>query len=192
MGKIYKTIDHRLAEWMQSQKMFFVSTAPLSEEGHINLSPKGLDTFRILSETEVAYLDLVGSGVETIAHLKENGRITLMFCAFEGAPKIVRLQGTGTVVESADPAFASLRKLFPPLQGVRAVIKIKVTRISDSCGFGVPLYAYQGDRETLTQWAEKKGENALKAYQIEKNARSIDGLQGIDVAKIVSTIQPID
>ena len=192
MGKTYKTIDPRLADWIQSQKMFFVSTAPLSEEGHINLSPKGLDTFRILNETEVAYLDLVGSGIETIAHLKENGRITLMFCAFEGAPKIVRLQGTGTVVESTDAAFASLRALFPPMQGARAVIKIKATRISDSCGFGVPLYAYQGDRETLTQWAEKKGENALRAYQIEKNAHSIDGLQGIDVTKIASTIQPIE
>jgi len=187
MGKIYKTIDPRLAEWIQKQKMFFVSTAPLSEEGHINLSPKGLDTFRILNETEVAYLDLVGSGVETIAHLKENGRITLMFCAFEGAPKIVRLQGKGTVVESTDTAFASLRALFPPMAGGRAVIKVKATRISDSCGFGVPLYAYQEERETLTQWAEKKGEDDLKAYQIEKNARSIDGLEGIDIAKIAST-----
>ena len=192
MGKIFKTIDHRLTEWIHSQKMFFVSTAPLSGEGHINLSPKGLDTFRILNETEVAYLDLVGSGIETIAHLKENGRITLMFCAFEGPPRIVRLQGTGTVVESTDPAFASLRKLFPLMQGARGVIKVKATRISDSCGFGVPLYTYQGDRDTLTQWAEKKGENALKAYQVEKNAQSIDGLQGIDVVKISSTIQPID
>ena len=186
MGKIYKTIDARLAEWIQTQKMFFVSTAPLSEGGHINLSPKGLDTFRILNETEVAYLDLVGSGVETIAHLKENGRITIMFCAFEGAPKIVRLQGTGRVIERTDAAFSSLRELFPPLKGARAIIKVKATRISDSCGFGVPLYEFQGDRETLTQWAEKKGEPALKAYQIEKNAQSIDGLQGLDVKKIIA------
>jgi hypothetical protein len=187
MGKTYKTIDTRLAEWIQNQKMFFVGTAPLSAEGHINLSPKGLDTFQILNETEVAYLDLVGSGVETIAHLKENGRITIMFCAFEGAPKIVRLQGTGTVIESTDPGFASLRNLFPSIEGTRAIIKVKATRISDSCGFGVPLYAYQGDRETLIQWAEKKGETALKAYQIEKNAQSIDGLQGLDVEKLSQT-----
>ncbi len=184
MGKVYKIIDHRLAEWIESQKMFFVATAPLSAEGHVSLSPKGLDTFRILNETDVAYLDLVGSGVETIAHLKENARITIMFCAFEGAPKIVRLQGTGTVVESTDEAFPALRAMFPEMAGARAIIKVKTTRISDSCGFGVPLYEFQGERETLTQWAGKKGENDLKAYQIEKNARSIDGLPGVDVDKI--------
>lgn len=187
MGKIFQTIDARLAEWIQNQKMFFVSTAPLSAEGHVNLSPKGLDTFRILNETEVAYLDLVGSGIETIAHLKENGRIAIMFCAFEGAPKIVRLQGTGTVIEKADPDFHTLKGLFPDMPGARAIIKVKMTRISDSCGFGVPLYEYQGDRATLIQYAEKKGENGLKTYQIEKNAHSIDGLQGIDVSKITST-----
>ncbi len=184
MGKIYQTIDTRLAEWIQSQKMFFVSTAPLSADGYVNLSPKGLNSFRILNETEVAYLDLVGSGVETIAHLKENGRITIMFCAFEGAPKIVRFQGVGTVTESTDADFTALSALFPKMEGARAVIKIKLTRISDSCGFGVPLYEYKEDRETLIEWAEKKGGQALKAYQIEKNGQSIDGLQGVDVKKL--------
>jgi hypothetical protein len=188
MGKTYKTIDTHLAKWIQSQKMFFVSTAPLAADGAINSSPKGLNTFRILNETEVAYLDLVGSGVETIAHLKENGRITIMFCAFEGAPQIVRVQGTGRVIESTDADFASLRELFPPIEGARAIIKVKATRISDSCGFGVPLYEYKGDRETLIQWAEKKGKTALKAYQIEKNAQSIDGLEGLDVEKLSQTI----
>ncbi len=179
MGKVYSEIDDRLRAFIARQHMFTVASAPNGPDGHINCSPKGLDTFRILSPTRVAYLDFVGSGVETIAHLRQNGRVVLMFCAFDGKPNIVRLHGRGVAVEPRDREFAALRAHFAPANGVRAVVRVDLTRISDSCGYGVPLYRYEGERPQMGEWAERKGEAGLDAYQREKNARSLDGLPGL-------------
>jgi hypothetical protein len=179
MGKTHDVIDERLRAFIESQHVFFVATAPLSETGHVNVSPKGLDSLRVLGPNEVAYLDFVGSGAETIAHLRENGRITVMLCAFEGAPKIVRLHGRGEVVEPGGAAFAELRRSFPPGTEGRSIIRIAVERVTESCGFGVPLYALEGSRTQLPAWAERKGEEGLRAYQLEKNVRSIDGLPAL-------------
>ncbi len=179
MGKIYEAIAPPLIDWIQQQQMFFVSTAPLAADGHINCSPKGLDAFRILGPTTVAYLDLTGSGVETIAHLKENGRIVIMFCAFNGDPRIVRFYGQGEVMTAADAAFDELRSHFPAYAGTRAIIRIQVSRIADSCGHGVPLYEFQSHRDTLTQWAEKRGVEGMKEYHATRNHTSIDGLAGL-------------
>ena len=179
MGKIYDRIDDKLARWLGAQKVFFVATAPLSGDGHINCSPKDGASFRVLDEQTVVYLDLTGSGVETIAHLKENGRIILMFCAMEGPPKIVRLHGRGETIESEHSDFESLRETFPATLGVRTFIRIRLTRISDSCGFGVPLYEFRAERSQLKEWAERKGEASLAAYRQEKNSHSIDGLPGV-------------
>jgi hypothetical protein len=179
MGKIYEQIDNSLAAFLQRQKIFFVATAPLAAHGHVNLSPKGLDSFRILDARTVAYIDLVGSGIETVAHVKENGRIVLMFCALEGPPKIVRLHGRGEVVEPPRAEFGSLRALFPDLLAVRSIVRVHCTRISDSCGFGVPLYEYRAQRSQLLDWADRKGVENLPDYQRQNNADSIDGLPGI-------------
>lgn len=184
MGKTYEQINEKLAAWIQEQHMFFVATAPRSEDGLINCSPKGLDTFRILDEQTVAYLDLTGSGVETIAHLKENGRIVIMFCAFNGAPNIVRLHGKGTVLEPHHPDFATLLSRFPALPGVRSIIRVAVNRVSDSCGFAVPRYTYQADRDALINYAETKGPAGMVAYRAQKNQQSIDGLPGVTVEEV--------
>jgi Pyridoxamine 5'-phosphate oxidase len=186
MGKVYEVIDEKLAEWIQEQRMFFVATAPQGDEGLINCSPKGLDTFRILDDQTVAYLDLTGSGVETIAHLKENGRIVIMFCAFEGAPNIVRLYGKGSVLEMDHPDFAELLPLFPELPGVRSIIRVAVNRVSDSCGFAVPRYRYQADRDALIKYAENKGPAGMATYRAQKNRRSLDGLPGLTLAEEAS------
>lgn len=179
MGKVFEVLDERLASWIRAQRVFFVATAPLAGDGHVNCSPRGLESFVVLGPREVAWLDLTGSGVETIAHLRENGRIVVMFCAFEGPPRIVRLHGRGTVVEPGDPAFAALRAHFGAMKGVRAVIRIECQRISDSCGYGVPLYEHRGDRPQLEQWAQRKGPEGVHAYQAEHNAQSLDGLPGL-------------
>jgi len=179
LGRVRSQIDENLKNFIQSQHVFFVSTAPLDPAGHLNLSPKGLDSLRILSPTTIAYLDLVGSGVETIAHLKENGRIILMFCAFSGPPTIVRIHGMGRVVESGADEFAHLVAQFPTYESTRAIIVVEVTRIANSCGFGVPLMQYEGDRTHSFAWAKKKGPEGLEAYKREKNRQSIDGLPGL-------------
>lgn len=179
MGKTHEGIDERLRDFIEAQHIFFVATAPLAASGRVNLSPKGLDTLRVLGANEVAYLDYVGSGAETIAHLRENGRITLMFCAFEGPPKIVRVYGRGEVVEPSDESFPELRRAFSSETEARSVIRIFVERVSDSCGFGVPLYSLEGERSQLAAWAERKGEAGMRAYQMEKNVRSIDGLPAL-------------
>jgi Pyridoxamine 5'-phosphate oxidase len=179
MGKIYESIDDKLRDWLSAQKVFFVATAPLPREGHVNCSPKDGESFRIIDNRTVAYLDLTGSGVETIAHLKENERIVLMFCAFAGAPKIVRLHGRGEVIEPGDRDFERLRSLFPARAGIRSAIRVHLTRISDSCGYGVPLYEFREQRSQLKAWVERKGEEGIKAYQLEVNANSIDGLIGL-------------
>jgi hypothetical protein len=182
MGKLYDAIDAKLQRFLEAQQMFFVATAPLAAEGHVNLSPKGLDTFAVLGEREVAYLDLTGSGIETLAHLRENGRIVFLFCAFEGPPKIVRLHGTGEAIEPGHPDFEALRARFPAHAGARCVIRARLQRISDSCGYGVPLYDYRGQREQLPAWVERKeAKEGVAAYRRAHNARSIDGLPGLAV-----------
>ena len=181
MGKIYPEIDDKLRAFIEAQHVFFVATAPSGDGGHPNCSPKGRDSLKFLGSRTVAYVDFVGSGVETIAHLRQNGRIVIMFCAFEGPPKIVRLHGRGTVIEPADPAFASLleeMKCEPEL-GLRSIVRVDLERISDSCGYGVPLYRYERERDQLPRWAEKKGVDGLEVYKREKNAVSIDGLPGL-------------
>ncbi len=179
MGKIYASLTPALQAWLIQQKIFFVSTAPLGADGHINCSPKGGDSFRVLNSQQVAYQDLTGSGIETIAHLRENGRILVMFCAFEGGPQILRLYGTGEVLELAHPEFMALSQLFPENAGTRAIIRVNLSRIADSCGFAVPFYNYLGERDQLDQWATKKGPDQLKVYRASKNQTSIDGLPGL-------------
>jgi hypothetical protein len=179
VGKTRSTLDDAARHFIEAQRVFFVATAPLDAGGHINLSPKGLDTFRILNPTTVAYLDFNGSGVETIAHLQENARIVLMFCAFQGPPNIFRLYGRGRVVEPCDAEFAALTRHFSGCESARSIIIVELDRITDSCGFGVPLFKYQGERNQLQAWARKRGPEGLKTYRQEKNLRSIDGLPGI-------------
>lgn len=179
MAKAYPEIDESLSNFIQAQSVFFVATAPLAASGHVNLSPKGLDTLRILGPKKVAYLDIFGSGVETIAHLRENRRIAIMFCAFEGAPKILRLHGHGRVVETCEAEFAALQEHFPVYEGTRAIIMVEVTRISDSCGYGVPLLRYEAARRELPAWCRKRGTEGLKIYRQQKNRLSIDGLPGV-------------
>lgn len=178
MGKVYDSIDVNLRSFIDAQRVFFVATAP-SAGGHLNLSPKGLDTLRVIDGKTVAYLDYVGSGAETIAHLRDNGRIVIMMCAFDGPPKIVRLHGHGAAIEPGDADYATLSALFPSGIANRSIIKVQVERISDSCGFGVPLYGFQGNRDQLGAWAERKGEDALLQYQRTKNQKSIDGLPAL-------------
>ena len=181
MGKLFQEIDTKLAQWLVQQRLFFVATAPLAASSLVNCSPKGMDSFRILGPREVAYLDLTGSGVETIAHLRENGRIVFMFCAFTGPPKIVRLHGTGSVVTTDTKEFEDLRTQFPDLPGARTIVRATLTRISDSCGFGVPQYDFVGERDALVRWADSKGTDGVARYRHENNARSLDGLPGLDV-----------
>jgi hypothetical protein len=178
MGKNYDILSADLRAWLAQQTVFFVATAPLAAGGHVNCSPKGGDSFRVIGEREVAYLDLTGSGIETISHLQENGRIVIMFCAFEGPPKIVRLHGRGEVIYPGDPTYFDLSQSFAPHHGARAVIRVAVSRISDSCGFGVPHLDFVGHRDALDRWTEKKGAEGLVAYRAEKNRTSIDGITG--------------
>jgi predicted pyridoxine 5'-phosphate oxidase superfamily flavin-nucleotide-binding protein len=179
MGQPRPALDDAATSFIQAQRVFFVASAPLDANGHVNLSPKGLDTFRILGPTTVAYLDFNGSGVETIAHLKENGRIILMFCAFQGPPNILRLHGHGRVVESHEAEFAVLSAQLPAYDSPRSIILVELTRVTDSCGYGVPLFKYEGEREQLFAWASKKGPEGLRTYRQEKNRRSLDGLPGL-------------
>jgi hypothetical protein len=179
MGKVYEAIDGRLREFIVAQPMFFVATAPSGAGGHINVSPKGgVGCLVVLDEHRVAYLDYTGSGAETIAHLRENGRITLMLCAFHGPPKIVRLHGYGQTVAPTDADFPPLMAAFPgkPARGLRSIIEVTVERISDSCGYQVPLMEYIGDRDLLVRWAERKSDDELAHYRRTRNGRSIDGL----------------
>jgi hypothetical protein len=178
MGKLYESLTPELQEWLAHQKVFFVATSPLSQDGHINCSPKGGDTFRILGDREVAYLDLTGSGIETAAHIQENGRVVIMFCAFTGPPKIVRLHGKGEVVYSSDPDFAPLQERFTKHAGTRAVIRVTLTRISDSCGHGVPLMDFVAPRDLIEKWSAAKGPQGLAEYCASKNQASIDGMPG--------------
>lgn len=176
MAKVFDSITEELQKFIANQHIFFVGTAPLDSTGHVNLSPKGNNTFRILSSNKVAYLDLTGSGNETSAHLQENGRITFMFCAFEGLPSILRLYGSGKTILPGTSEWESLYSQFPEIPGTRQIIVADIERVQTSCGMSVPLYEYQGQRENLVKWAAKKGEEGIKKYHKQKNLVSIDGL----------------
>jgi hypothetical protein len=176
MGKFFDSIQSHHTEFIEKQKLFFVASAPLSGDGHVNLSPKGLDSFRVLSPTRVAYLDIVGSGNETSAHLLENGRITFMFCAFDGPPNILRLYGDGSTVLPGDAQWAALSALFALPLSTRQIIIADIHKVQTSCGYSVPLYEYLGERDHAHKWAGKKGPEGLEAYKEEKNRISLDGL----------------
>ncbi len=187
VAKVFDGIDGHLREWIAEQALFFVGSAPLEGDGHVNVSPKGpIGTLRVLDDHTVAYLDMVGSGAETVAHIRENGRIVVMLCAFEGPPRILRLHGRGEVIPAGDARFDELyeRAGFEAPHEVeaarRAIVLVDVTRVADSCGYGVPLMSYEGERPHMEAWAEKKirvgGEEEIAAYVAEKNAASIDGL----------------
>jgi hypothetical protein len=178
MARVYDEISAEIAEFIAAQHMFFVATAPSGDGGHVNLSPKGLDTFTVLDSNTVAYLDLTGSGVETIAHLRDNGRITIMFCAFDGKPLIVRLYGRGEVLPIGEPEGDALLRHFGSYPGARSVIRVRLDRVSTSCGYGVPLLQFEGERDQLHKFAERRGPDGLVEYRAENNAASIDGLPG--------------
>lgn len=181
MGKLFETIDDHLTQWMEQQPMWFVATAPLAADGHVNMSPRGHDAFAVLGERRVGWVDYTGSGVETIAHLQENGRVCVMFTSFDQRPRIVRLHGRGQVHLPGEPGFEEVVALKPEHPSTRAVITVDVARISDSCGWGVPVMDLAGERELIRQHAEKKGPDGLVQYRAEKNAQSIDGLPGLPV-----------
>jgi predicted pyridoxine 5'-phosphate oxidase superfamily flavin-nucleotide-binding protein len=186
MAKIYDGIDAKMARWIEAQPLFFVATAPLDADGMVNVSPKGtMGTFRVVDEHTFAYLDLTGSGIETIAHLRENGRVCVMFCAFDGGPKIVRLHGTGRVTFVGDEGFDEAVGRFPAAEGrrpqSRAVITVDVTRVSDACGYAVPRMEIVEERDVLDAWAQTRGPEKLAVYQETRNAASVDGLPGLPV-----------
>jgi hypothetical protein len=176
MGKFYESIQPAHEAFIQKQQMFFVATAPLAANGHVNISPKGLNTFRVLSDKQVAYLDFIGSGNETSAHTLENGRITLMFCAFEGPPNILRLYGQGRTVLPGANEWPTLAAQFEHFPNTRQIIVADIELVGTSCGYGVPFYEYKGERQIMFDWAEKKGEAGLGQYIQEKNLSSLDGL----------------
>ncbi len=176
MSQTRDSIDSELAAWIGRQPVFFVATAPLLADGHINTSPKGGNSFRILGPREVAYQDYTGSGAETAAHLQENGRIVIMFCAFDGPPRILRLHGRGEVISPGHVRFAEMAAHFPPHPGTRAFVHITVTRVSTSCGHGVPLMNFREPRDLIEKWSLSKGPDGLAQYRAAKNRNSIDGL----------------
>lgn len=189
MGKVFDGINESLASWIAAQPVWFVATAPLACDGHINLSPRGHDCLSILGEHRVGWVDYTGSGVETIAHLRENGRICLMFASFDRRPRIVRLHGRGTIALPGDPAFDEVTSLHPDHPSTRAVITVDVTRVSDSCGYGVPMMEMVGERDLLRLWAEKKGPEGVADYRLEKNGTSIDGLPALEPAHTTSPVR---
>lgn len=179
MGKEYTEITDQLRGWIKRQRMFFVATAPLSDKGTVNCSPKGLDSFRVLGPKQIGYVDTGGSGIETVAHLRENGRIVIMMCAFEGPPKIFRFYGRGNVIEPHDDTFTATLALFPRLPAARNLIVVDVERIFDSCGYGVPLYEFRGQRDSLPNYFANQTEEEILAYRARKNSVSLDGLPGL-------------
>ncbi len=179
MSKTYERLEEKLLSFIGRQKLFFVATAPLGEEGHVNVSPKGYDSLAIIDDRTLAYLDLGGSGIETQAHLQENGRITLMWCAFEGAADIVRVYGRGEAIDMGHERFPELLKLFPAYDRARAIILVHVTRASDSCGWGVPFFEFKGERDQLQRWVDAKPFDEWAQHRYRSNAKSIDGLPGL-------------
>ena len=187
MGMEFAEIDERIRGWIERQKVFFVSTAPIAEDGRVNCSPKGLDSLRVLGSRQIAYADIGGSGIETVAHLKENGRIVIMMCAFDGPPKIFRFYGTGRPVEPHDTDFDRLAEQFPDLPAIRNFVVVEVDCIRDSCGYGVPLYDFKSERESLANWCDAKTNKEMLEYRAENNARSLDGLPGLTTDAAGST-----
>jgi hypothetical protein len=176
MARFFPTLLPAHQEFIARQHLFFVATAPLDPGGHINLSPKGLDTFRVVADTQVAYLDFIGSGNETSAHTLENGRITLMFCAFEGPPNILRIYGKGRAVLPDSLEWDGLIGLFAHYPNTRQVMVIDILEVASSCGYGVPSYSYLGERRIMQDWAKRKGPEGMREYMQEKNLTSLDGL----------------
>lgn len=176
MGKFHDSIKPAHQAFIEKQHIFFVATAPLQSDGHVNLSPKGLDCFRVLSDRKVAYMDLISSGNETSAHTLENGRITFMFCSFEGAPNILRLYGKGSTILPNTPLWDEYAPHFTIYPSTRQLIVAEIDLVQTSCGFGVPLFEYVGERDIHFEWAAKKGEDGLQAYMQENNRVSLDGL----------------
>jgi hypothetical protein len=179
MATIYEKLDDKLRAFIEAQKMFFVATAPTSEDGNVNLSPKGYDSLAFLDDETVAWIDLGGSGIETLAHVRENGRITLMWCAFEGRPNILRLYGKAEAIQFDDPRFDTLLSLFPTYVRARSIVVVKIHRIADACGWGVPLMEFKSEREQLKRWVDNRPEEEWREHRYEKNALSIDGLPGL-------------
>ena len=176
MGKLHESIKPAHKEFIEKQHIFFVATAPLSKDGRVNLSPKGLDCFRVLSENQVGYMDLISSGNETSAHTLENGRITIMFCSFDETPNILRLYGKGFVVLQGTPEWEKYSPQFTLYPSTRQIVIADIDLVQTSCGFGVPMFDYKGERDIHFEWAEKKGEEGLKNYILENNLKSLDGL----------------
>jgi Pyridoxamine 5'-phosphate oxidase len=176
MGKLHDSIKPAHKEFIEKQHIFFVSTAPLSADGRVNLSPKGLDCFKVLSESQVGYMDLISSGNETSAHTLENGRIAIMFCSFEGAPNILRLYGKGFAVLPGSKDWELYSQHFKTYPSTRQLIIANIDLVQTSCGFGVPLYTYEGERDIHFDWAEKKGADGLYEYVQQNNLKSLDGL----------------
>lgn len=166
-------ISQKERDFIATQKMFFVATAPNS--GKINLSPKGIDSFRVIDKNKVVWLNLTGSGNETQSHVDENGRMTIMFCSFEGAPNILRLYGIALSILPSDENWEEYIAMFPESKGSRQILSLEVELVQNSCGFGVPYYEYKGDRDTLGKWADKKGTEGVRDYQEQKNVISLDG-----------------
>lgn len=179
MAKSYDLLNDQHVEFIRKQKLFFVATAPLSPEGSVNLSPKGYDSIAILDNHTVAWIDLGGSGIETLAHLRENSRITLMFCALEGPANILRIYGRGEAISFDDSEFPELMKLFPAFDRARSIIRIKVDRVSDSCGWGVPFFEFKEEREQLQRWVDNKPYDEWKEHRYKRNEKSVDGLPGL-------------
>jgi hypothetical protein len=179
VSKVYERLDDRLIAFMARQKMFFVATAPLDAHGHVNLSPKGYDSLVVIDPVTVAWLDMGGSGIETVAHLRENGRITLMFCAYEGLANILRLYGRGEATALDSPDYPALLELFPGRPQARAVIKVHIERIADSCGWAVPFYEFKAERDQLRRYIDNVDPQTWAAKRFEGNALSIDGLPGL-------------
>jgi predicted pyridoxine 5'-phosphate oxidase superfamily flavin-nucleotide-binding protein len=185
VAKVYERIEPRMARWIGEQPVFFVATAPLDGDGLVNVSPKGLrGTFGVLDDHTFAYVDMTASGIETTAHLRENGRICVMFCSFDGTPNVVRLHGRGRVVTHGEPGFSAA--LEPFAMGLaarrteaRGVVTVDVTRVADACGYAVPRMTLESDRELLDSWAERRSPEWLRNYRTEKNQHSLDGLPGL-------------
>ena len=184
MGRVYDGIDDHLAVWIRQQPLLFVGTAPVGADGLVNVSPKGMQgTFRVIDPSTVAYLELTGSGIETVAHLRQNGRIVLMWCAFEGPPRILRVHGRGRALHPGDEGFDDLAAGFPALPGVRSIIVVDVTRVADSCGYAVPRMDLVGDRDRLTGGSQGKTPDELDEYRAAKNEMSVDGLPGLNARR---------
>lgn len=183
MGQVFDGIDAALAQWIAAQPLWFVATAPLAANGHVNVSPRGVDSLSVLGPHRLGWLDLTGSGVETIAHLRENARICLMWCSFDRKARVVRVHGRGRVALPREPEYDEVAALHPPHPSARAVVVVDVERVSDSCGFGVPVMDLVEERDLLRPAAGKRGPEGLAAYRATKNALSLDGLPGMpDVA----------